>query len=387
MQCHIVTGEYPPQLGGVSDYTWHVSNGLAAAGLDVHVWCPSAHSPAAAADGAVHVHRCCGSFSPSGLTHLGRRLDSFPKPRRILVQWVPHGYGYKSLNVPFAWWVLQRARAGDRVELMVHEPFLMFGEGGWKQDAAAAIHRLMIRFLLRAASQVWCAIPEWERLLRPHSPNPAPPFQWLPIPSNIPVVTLPDQLVSLRTSLIGSHTILAGHFGTFNRMIAAWLAEAIPAFLNRQQQACFLLMGKGSNEFHSSLALQFPHLAPRLQGKGILPADSLSLHLQACDFLLQPYPAGINSRQTTAMACLAHGKPFISTLGRVSEPVWEQTQAVLLGRFDSIESVLVHTDSLCADPRLALQLGARGLRLYQERFDLHHVIDSLAGAPQPLLQS
>ena len=39
---HIITGEYPPAPGGVSDYTEAVAAGLAAAGDEVHVWCPAA---------------------------------------------------------------------------------------------------------------------------------------------------------------------------------------------------------------------------------------------------------------------------------------------------------------------------------------------------------
>ena len=40
MQWHILTGEYPPQPGGVSDYTRMVAEGLAAAGDEVVVWAP-----------------------------------------------------------------------------------------------------------------------------------------------------------------------------------------------------------------------------------------------------------------------------------------------------------------------------------------------------------
>ena len=41
MQWHILTGEYPPQPGGVSDYSRMVAHGLAAAGDEVVVWAPS----------------------------------------------------------------------------------------------------------------------------------------------------------------------------------------------------------------------------------------------------------------------------------------------------------------------------------------------------------
>ena len=44
----VVTCEYPPLPGGVSDHTHHLVAALAAAGDQVDVWCP----PAPAVDGA-----------------------------------------------------------------------------------------------------------------------------------------------------------------------------------------------------------------------------------------------------------------------------------------------------------------------------------------------
>src|SRR5580765_7945820 len=103
---HIITGEYPPQAGGVSDYTQIVAAGLAAAGDEVHIWCPAAGgiavNGAAAGEtvdsGGVFVHRALAAFTPAELRRAGKQLDQFPRPRRVLVQWVPHGYGYKSMN-------------------------------------------------------------------------------------------------------------------------------------------------------------------------------------------------------------------------------------------------------------------------------------------------
>ncbi len=48
MTWHIITGEYPPAIGGVSSYTQLVAEGLAAAGDAVHVWCPVKRKQAAA---------------------------------------------------------------------------------------------------------------------------------------------------------------------------------------------------------------------------------------------------------------------------------------------------------------------------------------------------
>ena len=149
------------------------------------MWCPPLpHLPAS---NGVTVHPALG-------THLAARscarsialLDRFPPPRRLLVQWVPHGFGYRSMNVGFCLWLLRRARRGDRVEIMVHEPYLAFGEGAIRWTAAASVHRVMTIILARAACRIWIAIPDWERRWRPYLLGRDVPFTWLPIPSSLP---------------------------------------------------------------------------------------------------------------------------------------------------------------------------------------------------------
>ena len=162
---HILTSEYPPDVGGVSDYTHHVAEGLARAGDQVHVWCP--HRAKGARTPGVQVHDDLGAIGPADLRRLDRSLMEFPSPRRLLVQWVPHGFGYHSMNVWFCAWLATRAWRGDRVELMVHEPFLEFGQGAVRHNVMACVHRLMTMILLCASRHVWMSIPAWESLLRP----------------------------------------------------------------------------------------------------------------------------------------------------------------------------------------------------------------------------
>src|SRR5271168_5022585 len=130
-ELHIITPEYPPQSGGVSDYTAQVAQGLAQEGEEVHVWCPGAER-ISLSEGTVHVHRALGHVTAEDLRNVGEQLDRFPAPRRILVQYVPHGYGRRSMNVPFCTWLWRRAQQGDSIEIMVHEAFLNF-EGSWRQ--------------------------------------------------------------------------------------------------------------------------------------------------------------------------------------------------------------------------------------------------------------
>src|SRR5882762_1937661 len=104
--------------GGVSDYTRLVASGLAAVGETVHVWCPSVEGKPPQAS-RVAVHQELRNIGPSDLHRVGRMLDRFARPRRLLIQWVPHAYGYKSMNLYFCWWLWQRAKVKrDEIEIM-----------------------------------------------------------------------------------------------------------------------------------------------------------------------------------------------------------------------------------------------------------------------------
>ena len=60
---HLITGEYPPQPGGVADYTRLVAQGLADVGDKVHVWTQTAEG-VPYDDRGVTVHFLPDCFGP-----------------------------------------------------------------------------------------------------------------------------------------------------------------------------------------------------------------------------------------------------------------------------------------------------------------------------------
>jgi glycosyltransferase involved in cell wall biosynthesis len=380
---HLITPEYPPQLGGVSDYTCQVAAGLSGQGDEVHVWCPegvrrmNGLDTPVTADG-VTVHRECGSFRPEDLRRIGQKLDRYPGPRRLLVQWVPHGYGYRSMNLPFCWWLWNRAvRHGDRIELMVHEPFLTFDWAAPKQNLAALTHRSMTMLLLNASSQVWMSIPGWEKMLRPYALGRKIAFRWLPIPSNIPVSSDQARVDSVRRRYVDGKGLLIGHFGTYGSTIAKLLEPILSALADDHAEEVVLLIGNGSEQFRQQLIQKQNRLEGLLQATGPLEAEELSCHLAACDLLIQPYPDGVSSRRTSFMAGLSNGKPMVTTTGWLTEPLWIQGGAVAVAPAGDTGAFVEHVRRLRTDAVERLRLGSAASRLYQECFDLSHTISSL----------
>ena len=382
---HIITSEYPPQLGGVSDYTHWLADGLAARGDEVHVWCPTFGGEGSDSNSAA-VHREFGTFAPADLRRVGELLDRYPAPRRILVQWVPHGYGYKTMNVPFCWWLWKRStRHGDHVELMVHEPDLPFRAGAWRQNAAALVHRFMIVLLLRAANRVWMSIPGWEPRLRPYAFGRRLPFQWLPIPSNVPNIVDFQGVNEVRQRYASPNRVLIGHFGTYGTAVAALLKPILLNLAKDSSQQCVLLMGHRSREFRQELVDGDPSLARFLEATGALPGPDVSRHLSACDLLIQPYPDGVSTRRSSFMAGLSHGKPIVTTRGPLSETLWTETAAVAIVPAGDIPGFVECVRRFRDDAEARDKAGQLARALYLEKFDFSHTVASLRRAADPSL--
>lgn len=378
MTWHVVTGEYPPQQGGVSDYTYLVAGGLAAAGEEVHVWCPAADAPTPSLPG-VTTHREMGRFAPSDLQRVGRMLDRHPAPRRLLVQWVPHSYGYRSLNLPFCFWLWRRARrSGDEVQLMVHEPYLGFRRGAWRQNGAAVVHRMMTAVLLQAAHRVWVSAPLWAEWWRPFALGRRVPFTWLPIPSNLPTEEIPAA-AEVRARFTPAGGVLMGHFGTYGEPIASLLRPLLPALLKRDETRALLLLGRGSDSFREGLLRRDPELEPRVHASGALPPERLAAYLAACDLMVQPYPDGVNSRRGTLAAALRAGVPVATNSGWLTEPIWAESGALGLAPSEGASDMQELVEALLADPARRTRLVGAGRELYRSRFDIGNTIAALRG--------
>lgn len=372
---HIITGEYPPVIGGVSGYSRLVARGLAGAGDEVHVWCPSL--PAAApADAGVAVHPELGRLSRRDLHAAARQLDRFPSPRRLLVQWVPHAFGYRSLNIAFCRWLLQRARRGDAIEIMVHEPYLAFGEGAIRWTAAAVIHRLMTMILARAASRVWVAIPEWERRWRPYALGRDLPFTWLPIPNSLPIPA-PDDVRRVRARHALRGGLIVGHLGSYGVETSRALAAILPGILRQRPSVSVLLLGRNGPGLERRMASEHPDIAARVHSPGTLEADALASHVAACDLLVQPYPDGVSSRRTSAMAGLAFGVAMVTTSGHLTERLWSESGGVVLSDANDADALGAATLRLLADDGERARRAARGREVYAARFDVSRTIDTL----------
>jgi glycosyltransferase involved in cell wall biosynthesis len=375
---HIVTGEYPPQFGGVSDYSRLLARGLAQAGDAVDVWAPACFA-AAAEDEGVAVHRLPGHFGPRALALLDRALRRDDAAARLLVQYVPHMYGCKAMNVPFCAWLWSRARPAPWI--MFHEvAFPMAWRQPLRRNVLGAAHRLMAVMAARSAARIFVAIPQWEERLK-SLVSIRCPIAWLPIPSNLPTHVDEASAHEVRCRLLpGGEGSLVGHFGTFGASTVQMLERLLPNVLGTDPRRIGLLLGRGAAEFAESLRRSHPALQDRLHACGNVPADVVARHLAACDVLLQPFIDGVSSRRTSLMASLALGKAIVTTRGPATEPVWQENHLVEMAELDDIMGLQAQVERLLADPAARQTLAEQARLGYERFFSLRRTIDVLRQA-------
>lgn len=375
---HLISGEYPPQCGGVGDYTEQLAAALAARDPSVHVWCPGppTGTELCSAPG-VHIHRLLRGFSLAGLRSLEGELNRYQPPRRLLVQYVPNSFGMRGLNVPFCLWLLNRARRHrDDVRLMFHEPYFYFTWRRPHRNLLALVQRGMAALLLAASRVVYLSIPAWERCLRPYALGRKPPMLWAPIPATVPWHLDPAGVAALRNQCSGGRPrLIVGHFGTYGQTTT--LARVLLELLGADENLVGKLIGMNGDRFAAALVRDHPQLRGRLFATGYQSPVKTSLHLQSCDLLVQPYPDGASSRRTSLMAGLANGAPTLTTVGALTEPLWQKCSGLPLAPAEDVACLVAKARALLAAEAWRQEVGRRGRAFYDAHFSLARTLSVL----------
>ncbi|MEN3340496.1 MAG: hypothetical protein V7647_4172 [Acidobacteriota bacterium] len=368
---HLLTGEYPPQTGGVGDYTRLVAAGLAARGAAVHVWCPSATDSAA---GRLNIHQLPDVFGAGSRRTLDEAFRSMPGC--VVLEYVPNALGTRGANVRFCVWLMAVRRRGVDVRVMFHEPYFYFcWQRPWR-NALALVQRLMAAVLVRAGAVTYVSTVAWASCLRPLGLSAAVES---PIPATITTDASPGSVARWRARFMGGdpQALIVGHFGTFGDHIGRELTKVVPLILKAVPAARVVLIGRGSEAFLAELAQRDPTLGHRVHATGLLSSPDVSAALRACDLVVQPFPDGVTTRRTTVMAALANQVAVVTTEGKLTEPTWRDADAVRLAPASDPFAIAAAAAMLLKDPGATAALAARGRRLYQARFALEHTLDAL----------
>jgi glycosyltransferase involved in cell wall biosynthesis len=359
-------------LGGVSDYTRLVASELARAGDEVEVWVPACGESAPSEFG-VRLHRLPGHYGPRATMILEQAVAK-SKDHRILVQYVPHAFGFKAMNLLFCCWLFARRRRN--ITVMFHEvAFPWRAAQPIRHNLLGQVTWVMAMLVARSASRIFVSSASWEELLRRMLPA-GRPVTALPVPSNVPVIDDANAVRRTRLRYQPTEGLVVGHFGTYGPAVRSYLERLAPKLLE-DPRVTFILLGRGGTAARRVLLSGCHDAAGRVHATGGLTGKDLSLHLSSCDLLIQPYPDGISTRRGSAMAALAHGRPIITTSGHLTEPLWAESGAVTMVPSNEAAAIAPLAAGLLDNAFERQRLGSAAATLYRERFDVRHTISAL----------
>jgi glycosyltransferase involved in cell wall biosynthesis len=370
VQWHIVTGEYPPQLGGVSDYTYQLSKELAKQGDRVHIWSPAPHSEVIQGE-TEHIHALPQGFGWSWLRELNRRLQSFSGPRNILIQYVPHMYGWKSMNLAFCAWICMQRR--QNVTVMFHEVAFPMERGQrFRLRLLAITHRVMAWAIVRSVRHSFTSTDQYLDLLQNLGDSKSR-ISLLRICSNVPSESYQsDSIHSQDNDPRAPFTI--GIFSNFGTKLSEVLTPVIGSVLENPNTAVALL-GPGE-AFRESLIKKYPQAVDRIRSTGRLHVSEVAERMRGCNALLQIYPDGASAARGTLIGALASGIPVITTAGPKTDKLLLESNTLLFCDL-SPQSIQACIEMLSQNPAMARELGLRAQRLYQESFQPSVIVSRL----------
>lgn len=370
----ILTPEFVPAPGGVADYSLVLARALALAGDSVSVWFPGPTKQDQCMDN-LKLKSLEAGFGFRGLGSLRRDLEDLPRRARVLLQYVPHAFGYKGMNLPIIRTLSNCTR--NPLDIMFHEvAYPRIRRDPVRHQVLSAIQFEMARQISRSADRVFVATEAWRPLIANWVRDRAS-IVWLPVPSNLPTSVRAENTALARVRLGKNRNVVLGHFSTYAPGITSFLSATIPSLLVADSSRVCALMGKGSQNFRLALSSANPGLASQLLSFEGEPVIELAGLISACDLILQPYPDGVTSRRTTVMASIALGIPTVTTTGALTEAIWGESGGVALSPAHSIDAFVASVEEILRDPVGRAQLGLNGQKLYNSAFDVSHTVRRL----------
>jgi glycosyltransferase involved in cell wall biosynthesis len=289
-----ISGEYPPDVGGMGDYTAHLRDALAQLGCHTRIVS----------------RRDVGRWNARALARLLRRL-----PRRGIVHIQYQAAAYDLLgDICVLPGLLRVLRPHLRTVATFHDlrvPYL-FPKAGPLRPAA-------VRLLARTTSACIAADERDLAALRqvasatfhvPIGPNVEcePPDGYARAAFRRSLGLAPDDLAVVYFGLLNASKGLDLLLSTFERILVC------------RPRARLLLLGGAAGasdptdvETASAVRARVERLGAAVVQTGWLPSRELSAHLLAGDVALLPYADGASPRRGSLLACAEHGLPIVST--------------------------------------------------------------------------
>lgn len=300
-----ISGEYPPDVGGVGDYTAHLRNAL-----DNQSW-PS----------DVFTRNMARRWNARGLL---RALRAVPRSGIVHIEFQAGAFDLLG-DICLLPGLLHAVRPRVRVVTTFHDtrvPFL-FPKAGPLRERAVRLLARGSHAVIAADSRDLTWLAARRSGFQPQS-GAKQKYHRIPIGSNVSSEP-PDgyDRAAFRREHLGATdtTLVVAYFGLLNASKGLdVLLDAFAELILREPEARLLLVGGpvGASDPTDRLTAErlrarFAGLQNRVVQTGWLPPSDVSAYLLASDVALLPYADGPSARRGSLLACAEHGLPIVST--------------------------------------------------------------------------
>lgn len=351
-----ITGEYPPSVGGVGDYTAALVAQLRDDGAVAGVLTSGGHTVA----DEVGVARAVPSWGPRGWPAIAHAIR-MAQPDLIHIQYQAGAFAGRGGIIALAGWLHLRRRLP--VVVTFHDrcvPYLFPKAGPLRSRALRALARSSSATIVTNGDD-WSAFQA--------EPSIARRLRLIPIGSNIPALGQIERGTAravTRSALgVAPDTLVIAYFGlvSTSKGLGLLLDAVAAAVSSGIGDFRLLLIGGTASATDTETfggagdladALRARHLEGRTTITGALPATAVAAHLAAADLAVLPYRDGASWRRGSLLAALSAGVPTITTIPQRGYDADGQLPALV----DGAGAVLVPADAVAALTDTIVRLAA-----------------------------
>ncbi|MCS6802023.1 MAG: glycosyltransferase family 4 protein [Chloroflexota bacterium] len=299
----MVTGEYPPMVGGIADYTARLVAALRESGETVAVLTDRRALASGACHGVDAVPGWGFRRLPAVIRAIRRRA-----PDLVHIQYQAAAYALRGA-ISFLPALLRPTPCLTTFH-DTRQPYLFPKAGPLRRWANAVLARDSRAALCTNAAD-WQVIAGYGQ----------PLVRLIPLGNNVPrqPVTARERQAARARLGADENDLLVGHFGLMGATKGVETLIAAVAALPRARLA-FIGAAAGASDPQNAVAAERARAAiaaagleQRVAWSGKVPLAELSHLLQACDLVVLPYHDGASFRRTTLIAALANGCATITT--------------------------------------------------------------------------
>jgi glycosyltransferase involved in cell wall biosynthesis len=369
MHCLFICNKFPPQVDGVGDYTFYLSQTLIMQKYEVSVIKINALSTTLATESQrYHVYPIVNKWhSPVTWARIYRKILTI-KPSFVILQYVPHSFEPRGLplGIVFLSFIFRFLSPGKFL-VFFHEVRIKINPYRLKSVLLGIPMWLISGAVHLLAEQSMTSNEKYRRLLQQYGKK----AFVIPVGSNIPIIPPTEQTDCVSKDLHSKDVVL-GIFGFGIRGMDV-LCAAMVELKKEIPNLKLLALGAYSKSTLGALATIIDRLDlnENIVIPGYLSANEVAAHFHRIDIFLSLDPSesleqwtGTGTKSGTLATAMGYGKPIIGVKGELTDEVLCEGSILLLDKLE-VGNLVEATLVLASDPQKRISLG-KGARHWYE---------------------